>query len=98
MAWAPARTNPHPPKQTIAAGANYDFVKPSGANGFIIGIDGQVTVTFDGTTATATNGITFDPSKSASGLVPVLVIGKLSVFNSGSQPVNVSIAWIETTG
>ncbi|HSV08588.1 MAG TPA: hypothetical protein VLI07_18875 [Candidatus Binatus sp.] len=97
--WFPARATPHPPAQTIAASAVFDFLAPAGANGFYLGADnGPLMLTFDGTTATATNGFAVDPGKGSAGLVPVTVRGKLSVFNAGAQPSKVEVAWLEREG
>jgi hypothetical protein len=94
--WIPARTNAHPAAQTIAASASYDFTMPSGANGFYLGADnGPLMVTLDGSTASATNGLAVDPGKGSVGLVPVTPKGKVSVFNTGSQPSKVEVAWLE---
>jgi len=95
--WIPARTTPHPAAQSIAVGAVYNFPKPTGANGFLIGADGPFTMTFDGTTATATNGLLCDPGKGGQGMVAVSVITQLSVFNKHTSAINVSVAWLENT-
>src|SRR5262245_7474512 len=97
--WYPARTNPHPPAQTIAASAVFDFTQPAGANGFFLGTDqGPLMIAWDGTTATATNGLAVDPAKGGLGHVPLTPRGKVSVFNAGTQPAKVEIAWLEREG
>ena len=95
--WLPARTNAHAPLQTIGIGAAGDFIKPAGANGFFLGADGPFFVTFDGTTASATNGLYIDPGKGGVGLMPITPNGKINIFNNGAQPLKVEVAWLENT-
>lgn len=98
--WIPARTNPHPPLQSIAASGHYEFVKPAGANGFALSVDQTVNVTFDGTVATAANGFPVDPTKNnvvTAGMIPVTPLNQVSVYNKAASAANVSIAWFEDT-
>jgi hypothetical protein len=96
--WTPTREGAHVPVVTIAVGAVHDFDAPAGANGFMLGADGPFTITFDGSTATAPNGLGVDPQKGATGLFAVTPRGKISIFNRHTSDIQVSVAWLERLG